>query len=151
MAGVYIPIVNNFVNGVVTVKSLDSTPYEVIVNSMGSYVYKVNQLYLKANSNAQLMEGITMQHYDVNGTIQSYLEAPKVDPYQYQKSLFITPIHKNIVFDGKTQAGITLLPAESLYLTLYATIVAVTSYLKGNDPFTDDFFTSHFDSFKENV
>lgn len=149
MAGVYIPIVTSYSNGVVTVVSQDGTPYDEIVNSMGSYVYKINEIYLKANSPEQLMQGITMQHYDVNGTIQSYLEAPKVDPYQYQKSLFIKPVIKNIIFDGRTLAGVSLLPNEVLFLTLFGEAIAMSSYLKGNNPFDNDFYTSNFDFLRD--
>ena len=46
---VIIPTITFYANNVVSVVSLDSTPYFVIQNSMGSFIYGLKELYLKAN------------------------------------------------------------------------------------------------------
>ena len=45
---VIIPTITFYANNVVSVVSLDSTPYFVIQNSMGSFIYGLKELYLKA-------------------------------------------------------------------------------------------------------
>ena len=44
---VIIPTITFYANNVVSVVSLDSTPYYVIQNSMGSFIYGLKELYLK--------------------------------------------------------------------------------------------------------
>ena len=86
---IYIPTITTYVNGVVTVASLDATPYSSIVQSMGSFMYGVTEMYLKANSNSQILQSYQFNTYDVNGTLKSYVDIPTIDPYQFQTSLFI--------------------------------------------------------------
>ena len=45
---IFIPTITTYVNGVVTVASLDATPYSSIIQSMGSFVYGIREMYLKA-------------------------------------------------------------------------------------------------------
>jgi hypothetical protein len=53
---IYIPTVTTFTNGVVTVASTDTTPYSSILESMGSFIYGISEMYLKANSNSQILQ-----------------------------------------------------------------------------------------------
>jgi hypothetical protein len=85
----YIPTITTFVNGVVTVTSTDATPYNTIINSMGSFVYGIKEMYLKANSNNQILQSYQFNRYDVNGALESYVDVPAIDPYQFQTSLFL--------------------------------------------------------------
>jgi hypothetical protein len=75
-------------NNVVSVTSTDSTSYPTLLNSMGSFVYGIRELYLKADDNSQILQTYKFNRYDVNGTLQSFYEVPLIDPYQYQSSLF---------------------------------------------------------------
>ena len=86
---IFIPTITTYVNGVVTVASLDATPYSSIIQSMGSFVYGIREMYLKANSNSQILESYQFNRYDVNGTLESYVDVPVIDPYQFQTSLFL--------------------------------------------------------------
>ena len=74
----FIPTITTYVNGVVTVTSTDATPYFAIINSMGSFVYGVREMYLKANSNSQILEGYQFNRYDVNGTLESFVDVSLV-------------------------------------------------------------------------
>ena len=53
---IYIPTITTYVNGVVTVASNDNTPYSSIINSMGSFIYGIKEMYLKSNSNSQILQ-----------------------------------------------------------------------------------------------
>ena len=70
--GTVIATSTSYPSWIISVTSTDGTSYESILNSMGSYVYLVQNLYMKANSNAQILEGFTIEQYDVNGYIKSF-------------------------------------------------------------------------------
>ena len=125
---------------VVSVISLDSTPYYMIQNSMGSFVYGVEQMYLKANSNSQILESYKFRKYNVNGNIESFYEVPTINPYQYQSSLFLDMKKDNVVLDGRTSLGLTILPNETLFLILYTNQLANRDFVPETNFFNNDFF-----------
>jgi hypothetical protein len=120
---IFIPTITTYVNGVVTVVSTDTTPYSTIIQSMGSFVYGVKEMYLKANSNSQILQSYQFSRYDVNGTLESYVDVPTIDPYQFQSSLFLKLTKDNVFLDGRTNLDFTLLPSETLYIILYTFIL----------------------------
>lgn len=139
---VYIPTVTSFVNGVVSVISIDGTSYQSILNSMGSFVYGVDEVYLKANSNSQILNGFTVEQYDVNGYIKSFEQKPTIDPYQYQNSVFFKMAEENVVLNGQTTFDMNILPNEVIFMVIYTEQLAVRDYLSGNSFFDNDFFKS---------
>lgn len=147
---IFIPTVTNYVNGVVTVSSLDNTPYSSIVNSMGSFVYGVSEMYLKANSNSQILQSYQFNRYDVNGTLESYVDAPAINPYQYQSSLFLKLAKDNVYLDGRTNLDFTLLPNESLYLIFYTIQLANRDLVPRTNFFNNDFFNL-FNDYKDEI
>jgi hypothetical protein len=137
---IFIPTITTYVNGVVTVASLDATPYSSIIQSMGSFVYGIREMYLKANSNSQILESYQFNRYDVNGTLESYVDVPVIDPYQFQTSLFLKLAKDNVVLDGRTSLDFTLLPSESLYLIFYTNQLANRDLIPRTNFFNNDFF-----------
>lgn len=147
---IFIPTVTTYVNGVVTVISMDATPYSSIINSMGSFVYGVSEMYLKANSNSQILQSYQFNRYDVNGTLESYVDAPTINPYQYQSSLFLKLAKDNVYLDGRTNLDFTLLPSESLYLIFYTTQLANRDLVPRTNFFNNDFFNL-FNDYKDEI
>jgi len=141
----YIPTITTFTNGVVTVESTDGTSYQSILNSMGSFVYGVNGLYVKANSNNQILEGFTIEQYDVNGYIKSFKQNPLIDPYQYQKSVFFKLAKENVFLNGQTTFDLKVLPSEIIYMNIYVTQISVIDYLSGSSLLDNDFFKNFSD------
>ena len=137
---IFIPTITTYVNGVVTVASLDATPYSSIIQSMGSFVYGIREMYLKANSNNQILQSYQFKRYDVNGTLESYVDTPTIDPYQFQSSLFLKLARENVVLDGRTSLDFTLLPSESLYLIFYTNQLANRDLVPRTNFFNNDFF-----------
>ena len=131
-----------FTNGAISVISIDGTSYESILNSMGSFVYGVDNVYLKTNSNSQILNGFTVEQYDVNGYIKSFDQKPTVDPYQYQKSVFFKMTKENVVLNGQTTFNIDMLPNEVVFMVIYVEQLALRDYLSGNSFFDNDFFKS---------
>lgn len=138
----YIPTVTTFVNGVVSVVSTDGTSYQTLLNSMGSFVYAVDGIYLKANSNSQILNGLIVEQYDVNGYIKSFEQRPTIDPYQYQNSVFFKMAKENVVLNGQTTFDMSILPNEVVFMVIYVEQLAMRDYLSGNSAFDNDFFKS---------
>jgi len=141
----YIPTVTTFVNGVVSVTSTDGTSYQSILNSMGSFVYGVDEVYLKANSNSQILNGFVVEQYDVNGYIKSFEQKPTIDPYQYQKSVFFKMARENVVLNGQTTIDMSILPNEVVFMNIYVNELTMRDYLSGTSAFDNDFFKNFSD------
>jgi hypothetical protein len=146
----YIPTITTFVNGVVTVASTDSTSYSSILNSMGSFVYGIREMYLKANSNEQILKSYQFNKYDVNGTLESYVDIPTIDPYQFQPSLFLKLAKDNVVFDGRTNLDFTLNPSETLFIIFYTTQLANRDFVPKTNFLNNDFFNL-FNDYKNEI
>jgi hypothetical protein len=141
----YIPTITTFNNGLVSVISTDGTSYESIINSMGSFVYGVEVVYMKANSNEQILNGFTIEQYDVKGYIKSFEQKPTIDPYQYQKSVFFRLAKENVVLNGQTTFDLNILPNEVVYLIIQVNELALRDYLSGTSAFDNDFFKNFSD------
>ena len=133
---IFPPTITTYPNGVVTVSSQDSTSYSAIIQSMGSFVYGVSEMYLKAN--------------DANGTLESYVDTPTIDPYQFQSSIFFKLAKDNVVLDGRTNLDFTLLPSESLYMIFYTKQLANRDLTPRTNFFNNDFFNL-FNDYKDEI
>ena len=147
---VYSPTVTTFVNGVVTVTSTDATPYNTIIQSMGSFYYGVGEIYLKANSNSQILQSYQFNKYNVNGNLESYVQVPAIDPYQFQSSLFVKLIKNDVILDGRTNLDFTILPNEIIYMILYTKQIANRDLVSETNFFNNDFFNL-FDDYREEI
>jgi hypothetical protein len=146
----YSPTITTYVNGVVTVTSTDTTPYNSIINSMGSFIYGIREMYLKANANSQILQSYQFNRYDVNGTLESYVDVPTIDPYQFQSSLFLQLAKDNVILDGRTSLDFTLEPNETLFIIFYTTQLANRDFVPRTDLFNNDFFNL-FNDYKEQL
>ena len=140
MAGIYTPIIANYPNGVVTVISQTGTSYEQIINSMGSFVYGVDSMYVQSNSTQQVLEPILFSQYDVNGTREAYSQITAIDPYQYQSSITFDLARQNVVLNGRTTLNTLMLPNEFLRMNLYTSNLSNKAILGGKDIFQEDDF-----------
>jgi hypothetical protein len=145
MAGIYTPTTTFYPNGVYTISSNDATPYFVIQNSMGSFLYGIFYIYLQSNSPDQLLQGMNFRTYDVNGEIKSFINTTTIDPYQYQNSLFVKPISDDIVLNGRTSINFNLLPTETVNFVFYVNQTANSYLLKEPSFFDDYFFKQQYD------
>jgi len=147
MAGIYTPTTTFYPNGVYTISSNDSTPYFVLQNSMGSYLYGIDNIYYQANSTEQVLQGLGFRRYDVNGDIDKFLQVTTVNPYQYQNSLFLKPIKKDIVLNGRTSISFNLLPSEIVNFIFFVTEYKNSDFLPDSEFFDNYFFKQQYDFF----
>jgi len=145
MAGIYNPTTTFYPNGVYTISSNDATPYFVIQNSMGSYLYGIFYIYIQSNTAKQLLQGLNFRAYDVNGDIKTFINTTVIDPYQYQNSLFVKPISDKIVLNGRTSINFNLLPSETVNFVYYVNQLANSYLLKEPSLFDDYFFKQQYD------
>lgn len=147
MAGIYIPTTTFYPRGTYTITSNKGTPYFVIQNSMGSFLYKVDDIYFQANTTQQLFQGLNFRSYNVNGDRSSFINTTTVDPYQYQNSLFLKPIKKDVILDGRTSINFNLLPSENVNFVFYVTEYSNGMFLKEPRFFDEYFFKQQYDFF----
>lgn len=145
---IFIPTITTYPNGVVTVASNDATPYNSIIQSMGSFAYGVSEMYLSSNNISQILQSYQFNRYDVNGTLESFVDVPTIDPYQFQSSLFLKLAKDNVVLDGRTNLDFTVLPSESLYMIFYTKQLANRDLVPRTNFFNNDFFNL-FNDYKD--
>lgn len=144
MATTFLPKIENYPNGIVEVKSLDSTSYKEIQSSLGSTVYRLEKFYLKTQTKEQIQQPIYFENYDVNGNKQAFAEVIVIDPNQIQNSIEI-PMQKNeVVLDGQTTPTFKMLGNQNLNIYFYVNASSgKIDYLPKQDMFTaNDFFNN---------
>lgn len=147
---IFAPTITNYPNAVVTVISNDATPYSSIIQSMGSFVYEISEMYLKANNNSQILQTYQFNNYDVNGTLASFVDVTTIDPYQFQSSLFFKLTKDNVVLNGRTNLDFVVLPNESLYIIMYTKQLANRDLIPKTNFFNIDFFNL-FNDYKDEI
>lgn len=143
MAGIYAPAVTNYPDSVVTVRSTDSTSYNQIINSMGSFIYGISKMYINANDASQLLKPMAFTQYDVNGIIEQYSQIVTVDPYQFQNSSFFDLAKDNVVLNGRNSLTFDVLPTENISLIFYTEEISNRNYVNPTNFFNDDFFMDY--------
>lgn len=143
--GVYLPTTTFYPNGAFTISSNDATPYFVIQNSMGSYLYGIFYIYIQSNNTQQLLQGLSFRSYDANGDVKTFINTTTVDPYQYQNSLFVKPTFKDVVLNGRTSINFNLLPNETVNFVFYVNQLANSYLLKEPSMFDDYFYKQQYD------
>jgi len=103
--------------------SLPTITYNQFLNSLGTYNYGSEYLYLSAIAYQQIGQIFNYQHFDANGNaIQTFLPFA-VDPYQNQPSIYYETDPEEIIFDGFSSLGFTLLAGERVYFKMFAHII----------------------------
>lgn len=105
------PAISNTLSG--------STTYTQFKNSLGQYVYYVDEVYLNTNTLVQIQGNFRYSKYDSSGNqnLQSVLST--IDPYQTQNSIYIKTEDKNLVIDGRDYVRFNMQPNANLSIKLY--------------------------------
>jgi hypothetical protein len=141
--GTYPPVIIPSTSGNVSIYGDGATTYEELANSMGSFLYEIKKIYLKANTNEQLLEPLGFYQFDVNGTIDQYKQIVTVDPFQYQTASVFNLTKDDVVLNGRTSLGMSLLPNEEVYLVLYVNEISNKDFLPETKFFETDFFKDY--------
>lgn len=141
--GTYVPVITPSTSNAVSIYGDGATTYEEFVNSMGSFLYEIKEVYLKANSNDQLLEPLKFYQFDVNGRADSYSQIVTVDPYQYQTSSVFKLTRDQIILNGRTVLSMNLLPNEQVSLVLYVNQISNRDFVHPTNLYLDDFFKDY--------
>jgi hypothetical protein len=141
--GTYVPTITPSTSNAVSIYGDGATTYDELVNSMGSFLYEIKEIYLKANSNDQLLQPLRFYQFDANGRVDNYSQIVTVDPYQYQTSTVFKLIKDEVILNGRTTLNMELLPNESVSLVMYVNEISNKDFVTKTDMFSDDFFKEY--------
>lgn len=122
--------------------SLDSTSYGQILQSLAGTTYEIFNIYLKANSNSQILQPLIMNKKNAEGNIEKYNLVTFVDPNQFNPALNIDISNKRLILDGLNNINYTALPGETIFMFLDVIQAQNTDLLPVDLIFNDgdDFF-----------
>lgn len=146
----YTPTSTFFANGVVSVASTDTTPFTSIIQSMGSFTYGVSEIYINSNSISQILQPYKFIKKNADGTIDSFVDVPTIDPYQFQPSVNRKLAQDDVVLDGRTAFDFPILPNEFLNVVLYTKQTSFASLLPPTNFFDGDIFYLYND-YKDSI
>jgi len=112
----------------VTITAANYT-YTQFKNSLGSYVYLVEKIYLNSASQEQVNQVMLFKKYDSNGNITYINLVPAVSPYQNSNAFVLETKEDNVVLDGRGRMTFTLLSNVSLQIQLITNRVSISEYL----------------------
>ena len=97
-----------------------NTTYGQFKNSLGQFVYDINEVYLFSVNQSQISNVFKYSKYDSSGNQNLLSVIPVIDPFQYQPSLYVDTSEKDIVIDGRDFVRFSMLPNTSLAMKLFA-------------------------------
>jgi hypothetical protein len=127
-----------------------TTTYAQFKNSLGQFVYDVDNLYTFSSNQAQISNVYNYSKYDTNGDQNIQSVVPTIDPYQTVSSLFINTKGKYLVIDGRDYLRFSMQPNTSLSMKFYAQRISNQEGLGGNNNFKElEYQSDNFDFFDE--
>jgi hypothetical protein len=127
-----------------------TTTYAQFKNSLGQFVYDVDNLYTFSSNQAQISNVYNYSKYDTNGNQDVQSVVPTIDPFQRQSSLFINTKGKSLVIDGRDYLRFNMQPNTSLSMKFYAEKIANQDELIGASNFDElEYQSDNFDFFNE--
>jgi hypothetical protein len=117
-----------------------STPnisYNQLINSLGTYNYGSQFLYLSATTFKQIGQPFGYTHLDANGMQMSTFLPFAIDPYQELPAIYYETRPDEIIFDGMSSLTFVLYAQELVYFKMFALI----EYMAGDlEKFGDNAF-----------
>jgi hypothetical protein len=128
MASFSVTITNN-TTPAVGVTLTGSTTYAQFKNSLGNFVYEVDQTYTYSPNINQIQGNYRYSKYDVNGNQNQQTILSTIDPYQSFNSLYTDTSDKDLILDGRDTIKFNLLPNTYLSVKLFSNRIAVEDKL----------------------
>jgi hypothetical protein len=134
----------------ISVGMTGTTTYAQFKNSLGQFVYDVDNLYTFSSNQVQISNVYNYNKYDTNGNQDVQSVVPVIDPYQQQPSLFLKTKGKSLVIDGRDYLRFSMQPNTSLQIKFYANKIANQDGLTGASNFEElEYQSDIFDFFEE--
>lgn len=108
--------------------------YNQILQSLGTFVYGAEFIYIYTSSYVQLGQDFKYLHFDANGNqIVTYLTIG-IDPYQDQSATYYETNPEEIVLDGFSSLTFNLLPNQTVFFKTFVTVDSISGYLNEFNP-----------------
>ena len=114
MAATFPPTAQTLSVPAVAVTSSSDLSYDTLNNSIGSFAYRVNNIYQYATNINQLLQPLYLKKFNKFGDKNVMYLATTIDPYQYTSALTTSTKELAYNFDGDNAFEPTLLPNVSL-------------------------------------
>lgn len=109
----------------VSITLANGVTYQQFLNSLGTYVYWFDVVYLWTTNPAQITQPFLYNYTDANGEAKTLTVTPTKDPYQFSPALYINIKEFDIVLDGNSTVQFNLLPLTTLKFKLYGDVMSV--------------------------
>ena len=106
--------------------------YDQLLSTLNNTCYKLQKLYIQAQSNNQVSTQFFYKKVGVFGTQKSFNTSGDIDPYQYQPTLFLDVEGNELVFDNLSVISFTLLPNQTIELYFITDAVSTEDWLLEN-------------------
>ena len=94
--------------------------YNQFKQSLGNYVYEVDQVYLYSQNLTQIQGAFLYSRYDSNGRQNAQSILSVLDPYQYATAIYIDTKDRSVVIDGRDTVQFVMQPNTTLQVKLFA-------------------------------
>jgi hypothetical protein len=94
--------------------------YQQFKESLGSYVYEVEKIYIQSANQTQIKGNFEFSKYDSDGRQNAQSILSVIDPFQFQNALYIKTQNKGVVLDGRDSVQFNMQPNTTLQIKLYA-------------------------------
>lgn len=116
-----------------TANSATITPpnvsYNQILNSLGTYVYGGEFIYMSGTNYVQVAQTFKYNHFDANGRSVATFLPFVVDPYQSQPAVYNETNPDEVVLDGFSALTFLLKAGNTVYFKIFTLVNANTYYL----------------------
>ena len=104
--------------------------YEEFLNSLGSYVYLVDKMYLYSLDSNQINQVMLFTKYDANGNQYYNNLTPQIDPFQENSNSYLFATKQNdLILDGLSRLSFMLFSNQVLVIDIYAERRSIPEYL----------------------
>lgn len=114
----YIPTITTNTTPAVDITLAGVMNYEEFIASLGTYNYKVNEMYISADTMAQLTERVRYNIFNATGQQVDNIVIVSPDPYQKQKAIVLDTKCDNVYLNGQSSFAFKLKARENVVMQL---------------------------------
>lgn len=131
------PNISTLSTPAIQVSSISGVSYYQIQQSIGTFVYLVNNVYMYSSNLNQLLQPIGLKKYNKFGDKHIRVLQPMVDPYQSSSALNQTMLGLDYMFDSNNGFYPTISANTSINFQFSTTEISHQDYLSGKTNFQD--------------
>lgn len=146
----YSPSIVNNATPFLIVTSNDVT-YDQILNTLGPWVYAIENIYQSTTTFQQLLERYFFQKYDSDGNQEKNNIVFTPDPFQAMNSYVQDVDPDKIIINGRSSFSFNVLPYETIHLTLYCKMMSSSEMLNKLHPDNFEWIKEFFGQYTDKI